>query len=153
MSPELYAVALRLLRRPELAQDAVHDAFVQIWERAASFDSARGSARGWLIAIVRYRSLDMLRRLGRRQDDLDVDEIVLADPDADPSERLGLSEDAARLRRCLDGLSLQARQCILLAHVRGYTHDELAVRLERPVGTVKSWIRRGLAMLRICLDS
>jgi RNA polymerase sigma-70 factor (ECF subfamily) len=121
------------------------------------YRSSGGSPLGWMITITRHLALDRLRRLGR--------EVALEpiDADDDPLERLmepvmpvadGLAGfGARRLRACLERLEVEPRRCIVLAFVDGFSHDELATRLGRPLGTVKSWIRRGLLELRECLGA
>ncbi|HEU0220896.1 MAG TPA: sigma-70 family RNA polymerase sigma factor [Paracoccaceae bacterium] len=146
----LIGMAMRILRRRELAEEAVQDAFVQIWRHAASFDAAKGSARGWIYAIARNRALTILRDSGR--EDLmpgeDLDALREADPAASAWEGLDYS---SRLRACLEALDEMKRRCVLLAYVQGLTHGEIAGRLDAPLGTVKAWVRRGLAALRECL--
>ncbi len=149
-SPRLYAVALRITRHGALAADAVHDAFLQVWRNAARFDAARGGAEVWLISLVRYRALDIARRRGREVPDTDVPE--RPDEDPDPLQRLQSSREAAALHRCLDQLEPDRRRLVALAFAEGLTHAELAERLATPLGTVKSWIRRSLAVLRTCLE-
>ena len=144
------AVALRITRRRELAEEVLHDAFVQIWRKAATFDAALGSARGWIYTVVRHRALNAVRSSGR---------IVAADEgplvalaDAQAGWRAGEREiDAGALAECLGRLDDQKRTCVMLAFVDGYTHEELAQHLDAPLGTVKSWIRRALLALRECL--
>src|SRR5215469_3983245 len=113
-SRRLYGIALRIVRRPPLAADALQDAFVQIWQRAASFSAERGSAEAWLTGIVRYRALDALRKAAREEPS---DDPALGDRPQDPDQieqidRL-LSRDA--LRRCLGALDENQRRSILLA--------------------------------------
>jgi RNA polymerase sigma-70 factor (ECF subfamily) len=153
-APRLIAVAQRILRRRDLAEEAVQDAFVAIWRKAASYDPARGSARGWIYAIVRKRALTMLRD-GAREDLADADALDAlrdatdaVDSAAEAFERL---DDASRLRRCLAALDETKRAPILLAYVEGLTQGEIAGRLGAPLGTVKAWMRRGLAALRECM--
>jgi RNA polymerase sigma-70 factor (ECF subfamily) len=148
----LYAVALRITRQAPLAADAVHDAFLQVWRNADRFEAARGSPEAWLLSLVRYRALDIARRRGREttQDVLDLPE--QADDGPDPLQRLAESRDAAALHACLRGLEPERRRLLLLAFVDGLTHSELAARVGMPLGTVKSWIRRSLQTLRLCLD-
>ena len=145
-SARMVGVAQRILRRRDLAEDAVHDAFMRIWNGARSFDSSRGSARGWLYAIVRNRALTMLRDENRFQDGLDeealeVDTIVAI-------ERL---PEASALRRCLETLEPKPRNAVVLAYVYGLSHGELAGKLGVPLGTAKSWTRRGLMSLQECM--
>ncbi|MEP9352453.1 sigma-70 family RNA polymerase sigma factor [Xanthobacter sp. KR7-65] len=151
LAPQMIGVALRLLRRRDLAEEVVHDAFVSIWEKASSFDPARGSAVTWVFAILRHRALNVLRAEGRTDLVDDFEPLALADdaPDAE-AVVLSLSEGGA-LRRCLERLEPQRRAAIVLAYSRGLTHGELAGRLGIPLGTAKSWIRRSLLSLRECL--
>ena len=149
----LVGVAQRLLRRRELAEDAVQDAFVQIWRKAGQFSPASGSGRGWIYAILRNRCLNMLRD-GRREELMPVEELDdlrerQTVPDTD-LELARLSTDS-RLRACLDGLDPQKRDSILMAYCSGYTHGEIAGRLGVPLGTAKAWVRRGLSALRECM--
>lgn len=149
----LVAVAQRILRRRELAEEVVQDAFVQIWQKAGQFSAGTGSARGWIYAIVRNRSLNVLRD-GRRElpaPDGDVEglaETAAAAEGIAAFDRLGTK---SRLRACLDGLDEAKRRSILMAYVSGYTHGEIAGHLRVPLGTAKAWVRRGLALLRECM--
>ena len=152
-SSQLMGVAMRLLRRRDLAEDVLHDAFIQIWQRAGTFEPGRGTAQAWIVAIVRYRALDVLRRMARRAgDEPDVEALDLPDPGPSAFERLGRFEDLKRLQGCLDQIGEESRHCILLAHLDGYTHEQIAAQLDRPLGTIKSWIRRGLQALKSCLS-
>ncbi|MBX3609328.1 MAG: sigma-70 family RNA polymerase sigma factor [Hydrogenophaga sp.] len=153
----LLGVALRIVRDRAAAEDVLHDAFVSIWTRAASFDPARGDARGWITSIVRHRALDVVRA-GARQvavdDDgldalLDADAAAVATPDM--AEAFALSAGLGRLDDCLARLDSAKRNCVLYAYVDGCTHGEIAERLGAPLGSVKAWIRRGLLALRECL--
>jgi RNA polymerase sigma-70 factor (ECF subfamily) len=151
-SRRLYGIALRIVRRPELAADVLQDAFVQIWRNAATFAPGRGDPSAWLAAIVRYRALDVVRRVRREVLTDDPGAGLIADePDIDA--QLDLKMAGAALRRCLGGLELNQRRSVLLAFVDGLSHTEIATRLPAPLGTVKSWVRRGLLSLRSCLES
>ena len=148
----LFGVALRIVRRSDIAADVLQDAFLQIWEKALTFSPDRGEAAAWLTSIVRYRAIDAVRRTRR--------ELLVEDaaPDdlADEPDVLGwLDRYLAKhaLRRCLDKLDDNQRRCIALAFVNGLTHAEIADRLAAPLGSVKSWVRRGLMTLRSCLES
>jgi RNA polymerase sigma factor (sigma-70 family) len=150
-APRMTGVALRMLRSQALAEDAVHDAFVRVWRSGATFDPARGAGEAWLYAVLRHRALNILRARGRENP---VDDEVLARvPDgADaPDARLAVGRLPQRLRRCLEELDEPRRRSILLAYVDGYSHSQIAQRLGEPIGTVKSWVRRGMDALRGCL--
>ncbi len=147
----LHGIALRITRQPSLAADATHDAFVEVWQRAARFDPARGSPESWLVSLVRYRALDIVRRRAR-----EVGGYEPADEPADTPDALAAlieSAEGAALQHCLDDLDPERRRIILLAYIDGLSHGELSERLRLPLGTVKSWIRRGLRALRGCLDA
>ncbi len=148
-SARLYGLALRITRQPSLAADAVQEALLQVWRNAARFDPERGTAESWLIGLVRYRALDIARRQAREtlQDTIPEQE----DTAPDPLSRLMSSSDGAALVRCLAELPPERRQLIEAAFTEGLSHSELAIRLNEPLGTVKSWIRRALMSLRRCL--
>ena len=151
-SPRLHGVALRITRDPALASDATHDAFVQIWQQAGRFDPALGEPGSWLMSLARYRALDLVRRRGREVFGHEPVEEE-ADLGPDPLSRLMASAAGAALQRCLETLSVERRRLVVLAFVEGYSHSQLASRLEMPIGTVKSWIRRSLMGLKECLTS
>ena len=148
----LLGVALRIVRDRDAAHDVLQDGFLQIWQRASTYQRALGSARGWVYTVVRHRALDEVRRAGRETavgDDIDN----YADAQAavqDIAESPAI--DASLLNRCLEALDDRKRECVVYAFVEGYTHEQIAQRLATPVGTVKSWIRRSLISLKACLS-
>lgn len=147
----LLAVAQRIVRDREVARDVVQDAFLQIWQRASTYQRAFGSARGWIYTVVRHRALDVARKAGR---EINVGEDLDAAADAGALAEAGASHeaDATSLQRCLETLDEQRRRCVVLAFVDGYTQDQIAQKMSAPLGTVKSWIRRGLLALKECLS-
>jgi RNA polymerase sigma-70 factor (ECF subfamily) len=147
----LYGIALRITRQDAMAADATQDAFVQIWQQAHRFDPARGGAEAWLIGILRYRALDIVRRRSREVTGQEPEEREDETPDA--LARLVHSAEGAALYRCLKALEEDRRRLVMLAFVDGLSHSELAARMNAPLGTVKSWIRRSLVSLRECLTS
>lgn len=149
-SVRLFGVANAILRDRDVAADALHDAFLRISQRARQFDPARGSAEAWLAAIVRHAALDIIRARGR---EIASDDPLLGDEaEAEEAEaRLVASAEGRRLLACLAGLETKNRAGIILAFVHGMSHPQIAERLGTPLGTVKSWIRRGLLALRECL--
>jgi RNA polymerase sigma-70 factor, ECF subfamily len=152
-SPQLFSVLLRILQRADLAEEALQEVFVSIWRRGAMFNAQRGRPMAWLIGIARNRAIDVRRQ--RRHEyssqELTEDEDTLVTEHADLSEEAGLSLDAQRLSDCMQHLSTQQDQCIRLAFLNGLSHEEIAQRLTSPLGSVKSWIRRGLRALKDCL--
>jgi RNA polymerase sigma-70 factor, ECF subfamily len=147
----LYGMALRITRQPALAADATQDAFVRIWQQAHRFDPERGGSEAWLVGILRYRALDIVRRQSREVAGYEPEEIEDEAPDA--LARLVSTAEGAALHRCLGELERDRRRLVVMAFVDGLSHSELAVRMNVPLGTVKSWIRRSLVSLRGCLAS
>lgn len=149
----LVAIAQRIVKRRDLAEEVVQDGFIAIWTKAHQYAPDRGSARGWIHAIIRNRALNMLRD-GSREDLLSEDAIQSLQEADQPESVLTVwaaLDRTSRLRSCLEGLDQPKRQSILMAYVGGYSHGEIAGRLSLPLGTTKSWIRRGLASLRECM--
>lgn len=148
----LCGVAQRIVGDRARAEDVLHDAFVQVWRSAATYQPALGSARGWLYTVVRHTALRAARRAGR-VDVVEPDELVRLSDDAQAAaaaDDRGLDVDG--LEHCLEQLEPVRRRCVTLAFVDGCTHDEIARRTGTPLGTVKSWIRRSLAALKECLS-
>lgn len=151
-SRRLLGVALRIVRERHLAEDVLHDAFVIIWNKAASFDAGRGAGRGWIHSVVRHQALNMVRD---RQHELYADEATLEavqqhDP-AQVSDQFELHASLGRLHECLSHLDSPKRNSILCAYVDGCSHSEIAQRLNAPLGSVKAWVKRGMAALRECM--
>jgi RNA polymerase sigma-70 factor (ECF subfamily) len=148
-APRMLGVATRILRDRALAEDAVQDAFLAVWRGAAQFDRARGSGRGWLYAVLRNSALGLLRRASR--------EVPLAPDRIEDHMEATLAtawsglDEASALRQCLGRLDAPRRRLVLMSHVLGYTHGEIAGRTGLPLGTCKAMVRRGLAWLRECL--
>ena len=150
-STRLFGVAMAILREREAASDVLQEAFLRIWNRAGQFDPARGGAVVWITSIVRHAALDAVRARGREvvTDDPNLGDALL-EPEA--FARLAQDEDSRRLHACLEHLQPLHRTGIMLAFVHGLSHPEVAARLDLPLGTVKSWIRRALLSLRECLS-
>jgi RNA polymerase sigma-70 factor (ECF subfamily) len=147
----MLGVAVRIVRRREIAEEIVHDAFVQIWRHAASFDPKLGSGRGWLFAIVRNRAINALRDTSREQPAATEDIAAVVDAGAASEDAFKRLSESSALRRCLEKLDPRRRLGVLLAYVEGLSHGEIAARLNVPLGTAKAWVRRSLAELRECL--
>lgn len=152
LSPRLYAVALRLLKRPVWAEEVMQDVFITVWNKAGSYDCTSSSPLTWLTNIVRNRAIDWLRVADNRW--VELDEVMLNELPSlehNPLEQLVQNDSAHRLSDCLSQLSVEQRQSIVLAYYHGLSHDEVSRQLKHPLGTTKSWIRRGLKQLKGCL--
>lgn len=153
-SAQLFGLLVRILRIEALAEDALQDTFVKIWQKAGSYDASAGSPMVWLRSIARHKALDLLRRRSSREDHERPDALGLLESAPDTAKPLHrIDEDAQSLLNCLDQLPEETSRCIVRAYCEGYSHEELAAETGAPLGTVKSWIRRGLLSLRKCLDA
>jgi RNA polymerase sigma-70 factor (ECF subfamily) len=153
-SSHLYAVALRILRESGAAEEVLQESYVNIWHHAGSYVAAKSQPLTWLTSIVRNRCLDQMRR--REVDTVTIDDeeqgMMLADDRPSPMDLLLSSADALAVKGCVELLEAGQKQAIALAFYQGLSHSELARHLRQPLGTVKSWVRRGLERLKACLD-
>ncbi|MEO7564422.1 MAG: sigma-70 family RNA polymerase sigma factor [Sphingomicrobium sp.] len=150
-SAKLFGICVRLLGSEAEAEEVLQDVYITVWGKAASFDSAKASPITWLSVLARNRSIDRLRRRRVKFEDLDAANDI-ADPDPSAFELAAQAEDRGRLSDCLDELDERPRQMIRSAFIDGATYSELAKIESVPLGTMKSWIRRGLQNLRGCLE-
>jgi len=152
-SAKIFAVVTQVVGRRDWAEDVTQDVYVRVWRQAHRYRSGRGRPMTWIITIARNLAIDRIRAEGRRRHS-DIDDLIEALPadQAGPEQSAIASDEARRLKSCVDELEEHYRVCIRLAYWQGCSHSELADRLGKPLGTVKSWTRRGLMMLRQCLD-
>lgn len=150
-SAKLYGICLRLLSSEAEAQDVLQEVFVQVWRKADRFDACRASAITWLAVLARNKAIDRLRRRSLASDGIEAAAEV-EDDGASAFEIAASEQESARLNNCLDELDERARNAIRAAFLDGATYPELAERETVPLGTMKSWIRRGLQRLRGCLE-
>jgi RNA polymerase sigma-70 factor, ECF subfamily len=150
---KLYGVIARIIKRRDLAGEILQEAYVRIWERAADFDPAKGSPIAWMATIARNRALDEARRVQAVALDDMPDGFDPAAEEIDPLASRERSESLKALLRCLEALDPERRKIVLLAYYRGASREALAKRFERPVPTIKTWLRRSLADLKDCLSS
>jgi RNA polymerase sigma-70 factor (ECF subfamily) len=161
-APLLLGIAQRLLRRRELAEEVLHDGFSTIWRVAETFDPLAPQPVAWMVAIVRNRAIDVLSSAQVSRVDSYHDA-----PDDNPDGmldrlfELGAAPDEAEdhrravqwLRKCLAELKAAERQALVLAYDRGLSHGDLARHMQAPLGTVKTWVRRGMENLRACIEA
>lgn len=150
IAPRLFAILVRMVRRREVAEDLLQDTFVTIWKKAHQFDSRRGNARAWLFSMTRRKAIDRLRVANRESLGLEGD--VASFDSTDELWAPGLdSETQITLGRAIDALRPEVSRAMKLCYYHGLTHEELADELKVPLGTAKSWIKRGLAQMKLCM--
>jgi RNA polymerase sigma-70 factor, ECF subfamily len=150
---KMLSLATRILRRHDLAEEALHDAFISIWVNAGKYDRNLSAPTTWMVTILRNRCLDLLRRADHEisiadHDDHEawIERIESADPS--PPELASHAEDTRKLSACLKQLDPKQRAAILHVYYEGLSHSELAARMGAPLGTVKTWVRRGVKALQ-----
>ena len=148
---KLFAVSLRIVRDRAVAEEVLQDSFVSIWNHAGDYAQAKSAPLTWMTAIVRNRSLDFVRRTREEPDVDDALAANLVDESAAPMREAADRARAHALHECLAELEGEQRQSIALAFFHGLSHSELAAHLRKPLGTVKTHVRRGLLRLRDCL--
>ena len=157
-SAKLFGVAIRILRREDWAEEVLQDCYVNIWNHASKYSAALSAPMTWMTSIVRNRCLDWLRRpnlevvLGDEEDGGNPIDAQASEAPG-PLDELSRTSEARALADCLARLEVKQRQAVMLAFFNGLSHSELAAHLREPLGTVKTWVRRGLIHLKGCLES
>lgn len=150
---KLFGICVRVLGERAEAEEALQEVFTNVWRKAAQFDASKASAMSWLGMMARNKSIDRLRAQPQRNSlsplELAAD---LADPGASPLQQTEALTERDRLAHCLEQLEPRRRMLIRAAFFGGFTYEELAARAQAPLGSIKSWIRRGLMQLRACLE-
>jgi RNA polymerase sigma-70 factor (ECF subfamily) len=155
-SSRLYGVALRVVTNREWAEDVLQEAYLNIWRIAGNYHASLSPPLAWMGVIVRSRALDFLRRRASERADsaVELDSAIsetLPGDSPDPMDASEASEQAWALHECLRKLEARQREVLSLAYLRDLSHGELAEQLKLPLGTVKTWIRRGIEQLRGCM--
>lgn len=146
-APRLFGLSLRMLRDRESARDALQETMLRIWEKSRLFDPGKGEAMAWMATVARRCILNRVEGRPAATAE-DFDERALAVPDSGGSN----PELAVDIRRCLDRLTEKYRNCVIMIYRDGLSYEELAARLEVPVGTVRTWIHRAIGQLEQCLE-
>jgi len=151
---KLFGICLRVLGERAEAEEVLQEVFAAVWRKAAQYDARQGSVMGWLGITARNRAIDRLRSRPARASLGAIEAAAeLVDPSASPERQVEASSDRERLNECLEQLEPRRRTLIRDAFFGGCTYEELAGRMQAPLGSIKSWIRRGLLQLRACLES
>jgi RNA polymerase sigma factor (sigma-70 family) len=162
-SATLFGTVLRICRDRSLGEEVLQEVYISVWRQASRFDAAQGRVLPWLTAIARHRAIDALRhkasqpatvsRHGDMGDGEEGDLLALMPSDQPgPLDLLDSASRAHALEHCMEQLSGQQRSSLALAYYQGLSHAEVAEHMRQPLGSVKSWVRRGLQSLRSCLD-
>ncbi len=151
-APKLFGLLLRILKREDLAQDVLQEAFLKIWKHAPDYNPGKSNPMTWMTSISRNSALDRLRRVKHEavsNSEEYLDQLVDDGPAIEA--RMVQSEEAKALRNCMEQLAENQRKSLQLAYFEGLTHAELAEKLKVPLGSVKTWIRRGMMSIKKCL--
>jgi RNA polymerase sigma-70 factor (ECF subfamily) len=149
---KIYGVLLRILGRPALAEEVMKETYLKIWKTADGFDPTVASPTTWMVAIARNRAIDIVRKHGDLsvEDEPDVPEAASETPQ--PLGRREMTDELKRLLSCLGRLDPEKQRIVLLAYYSGWSRDQLAQKLDIPVNTIKSWLRRSLLEIRECME-
>jgi RNA polymerase sigma-70 factor, ECF subfamily len=147
----LFGIALTILRRRDLAEDVLQEAYIRIWRSASRFDPARGTALSWMAAIVRNLAIDVKRTPAVATDDAAL--MVIPFSGRNPLDEVEASDDARRLRRAIETLDPMKRKLVIAAYIQGQSREQLSERFGAPVNTIKTWLRRAVIDMRAALQA
>ncbi|MGE0752502.1 MAG: RNA polymerase sigma factor [Variibacter sp.] len=150
---KLYGVVLRILRRPDLADEVVQETYLKIWRNAGNFNPRLATPITWMVAIARNGALDILRKKTEKSIEDEPQAIEVSAEERHPLAAREMTEELKRLLGCMGGLEEDQRRALLLAYYNGWSRQQLATKFDKPVNTVKTWLRRGILQIRECLGS
>jgi len=146
-SPKLYKLAIRVMGRPSLAEEVLQESYIKIWDKADRYDSSKGNALAWMSVITRHTALDTKRSFSSRPKEVESSfegtAFVTSDTNISLGSRIEYTEKIKNMDRRLKTLKPEQRKCIIFSYFYGYSHRELSEMMEKPLGTIKSWIKRG----------
>jgi RNA polymerase sigma-70 factor, ECF subfamily len=150
---KLYGVVLRILRRGDLADEVIQETYLKIWTSAGQFNPSLATPITWMVAIARNRAIDLIRKRTEVSIEEESDAMDVAAETSDPLAGRELTEELKRLLACMGKLDGERQRLVLLAYYSGWTREQLAAKFDKPVNTIKTWLRRSLAEIRECLGS
>jgi RNA polymerase sigma-70 factor, ECF subfamily len=150
---KLYGVALRILRRSDLADEVIQETYLKIWNNAGTFDPKVATPITWMVAIARNRALDLIRKKTEASIEDEPAAMDAAGEEPNPLARREMTEELRRLLACLGQLEEDRRRMVLLAYYSGWSREQLAAKFDAPANTIKTWLRRSLMEIRECLGS
>ena len=148
---KLFGVVLRILRRQDLAEEVIQEAYVKIWNSAGQFNPGLASPITWMVSIARNRAIDVIRKKGEVSIEEEPAAMEVASDTLDPLARREMAEDLKRILECVGRLEPERQKLVLLAYYNGWSREQLAVKFDTPVNTVKTWLRRSMIEIRECL--
>jgi RNA polymerase sigma-70 factor, ECF subfamily len=148
---KLYGVLLRILGRPELADEVMQETYLKIWNMADKFDPSIASPITWMVALARNRAIDIVRKKSEVSIEEQPEALEVAAETPTPLARREMTEELKRLLSCLGKLDPEKQRIVLLAYYSGWSRDQLAKKLDIPVNTIKTWLRRSLLEIRGCM--
>ena len=148
---KLYGVLLRILGTPELADDVMQETYLKVWKMAGKFDPTIASPITWMVAIARNRAIDIVRKKGEVSIEEQPEALEVASDAPAPLARREMTEELRRLLTCLGKLDPEKQRIVLLAYYSGWSREQLAQKLDIPVNTIKTWLRRSVLEIRECM--
>jgi RNA polymerase sigma-70 factor (ECF subfamily) len=150
---KLYGVLLRILGRSALAEEVMQETYLKVWKMADQFDPLIASPITWMVAIARNRAIDIVRKRGEVSIEEEPEALAVASESPAPLARREMTEELKRLLSCLGRLDPEKQRIVLLAYYSGWSRDQLATKLDIPVNTIKTWLRRSLLEIRECMGN
>ena len=148
---KLYGVLLRILGRPELAEEVMQETYLKVWKMADKFDPMLASPITWMVAMARNRAIDIMRKRGEVSIEEEPEAQNVEAEQASPLARREMTEELKRLLSCLGKLDPEKQRIVLLAYYSGWSREQLSTKLDIPVNTIKTWLRRSLLEIRECM--
>lgn len=150
---KLYGIALRILKRADLADEVMQESYLKIWAEAGRFDPAVASPITWMVTIARNKAIDLLRKRSDVSIDDEPEAVETEAETPNPLAQREMNEELTRLLACLGQLDEERQRMVLLAYYSGASREQLALKFSMPVNTVKTWLRRSLREIRECLGA
>jgi RNA polymerase sigma-70 factor (ECF subfamily) len=150
---KLYGVVLRILKRHDLADEVMQETYIKVWNGAGQFDPRLSAPITWMVAIARNRAIDLLRKRTETSIEEEPEAMDVAAETPNPLARRERNEELTRLLACVGRLDPDRQRLVLLAYYDGWSREQLAAKLEKPINTIKTWLRRSLLEIRECLGA
>ena len=148
---KLFGVVLRILRRQDLAEEVIQEAYVKIWNSAGQFNPGMASPITWMVSIARNRAIDVVRKRTETSIEEEPAAMEVASDTPDPLARREMTEELKRILECVGQLDPERQKLVLLAYYNGWSREQLAEKFDTPLNTVKTWLRRSMLEIRECL--